>query len=175
VYYQAIGTLHLARYHSIVMPDRGRWLSCMTRQKGVDNFTIPLYSLSPTWHTHAASAAPLERRACCSSSRPMLWSCHDTPSIDSSGQPSSVPGGGHQPRRLAAFPLPSEPPCCGRTLVCRGMIVSYEAIRTWCRKFGQAYANALRRWRPRPGDTWHLDEGLVVLQICTLPLCVPCC
>jgi hypothetical protein len=25
-YYQATGTLHPARYHSIVMPDRGRWL-----------------------------------------------------------------------------------------------------------------------------------------------------
>ena len=33
----------------------------------------------------------------------------------------------------------------------RGIIVSYEAIRKWCRKFGQAYANTLRRaaspWR----------------------------
>jgi transposase-like protein len=29
-------------------------------------------------------------------------------------------------------------------LFVRGVIVSYEAIRTWCRKFGQAYAHALR-------------------------------
>ena len=28
----------------------------------------------------------------------------------------------------------------------------------WCRKFGQTYANALRRKSPRPGDRWHLDE-----------------
>jgi putative transposase len=27
-----------------------------------------------------------------------------------------------------------------------------------CRKFGQQYANQLRRRRPRPGDKWHLDE-----------------
>jgi putative transposase len=40
----------------------------------------------------------------------------------------------------------------------RGVIVSHEAVRQWCRKFGQAYANQLRRRRPRPGDKWHLDE-----------------
>jgi putative transposase len=34
----------------------------------------------------------------------------------------------------------------------RGVIVTYEAIRTWCRKFGQQYANQLQRRRPRPGD-----------------------
>src|SRR5688500_8572823 len=43
-------------------------------------------------------------------------------------------------------------------LFVRGVIVTYEAIRKWCRKFGQQYANQLRRRRPRPGDTWHLDE-----------------
>jgi putative transposase len=43
-------------------------------------------------------------------------------------------------------------------LCARGVIVTYEAIRKWCRKFGQAYANELRHRRPRPGDTWHLDE-----------------
>jgi len=40
----------------------------------------------------------------------------------------------------------------------RGVVVTYEAIRKWCRKFGQEYANQLRRRRPRPGDKWHLDE-----------------
>ena len=39
-------------------------------------------------------------------------------------------------------------------LFVRGIIVSYEAIRKWCRKFGQQYANQLRRRRPRPGDKW---------------------
>jgi putative transposase len=39
-------------------------------------------------------------------------------------------------------------------LLCvRGMVVSYEAIRKWCRKFGQPYANQLRLRRPRPGET----------------------
>jgi putative transposase len=45
-------------------------------------------------------------------------------------------------------------------LFVRGITVTYEAIRNWCRKFGQQYANQLRRQRPRPGDTWHLDEVL---------------
>ncbi len=40
----------------------------------------------------------------------------------------------------------------------RGVVVTYETVRQWCRKFGQAYANQLRRSRPRPGDKWHLDE-----------------
>src|SRR5918992_2776468 len=43
-------------------------------------------------------------------------------------------------------------------LFARGIIVTYEAIRKWCLTFGQAYANQLRRRRPRPGDKWHLDE-----------------
>ncbi|CAL9660029.1 hypothetical protein SUDANB126_06965 [Streptomyces sp. enrichment culture] len=43
----------------------------------------------------------------------------------------------------------------------RGVIVSYETARRWCAKFGQAYAGALRRRRPRPGDTWHLDEVFI--------------
>src|SRR5262249_22182555 len=38
-----------------------------------------------------------------------------------------------------------------------GVSVTYEAIRKWCRKFGQSYANEIRRRRPRPGDTWHLE------------------
>jgi putative transposase len=43
----------------------------------------------------------------------------------------------------------------------RGVVVSYETIRRWCAKFGQAYANQLRRRRSRPGDTWHLDEVFI--------------
>ena len=46
----------------------------------------------------------------------------------------------------------------------RGVVVSYEAIRKWCRKFGQQYANHLRRRRPRPGDKWHLDEMMLAIK-----------
>ena len=43
----------------------------------------------------------------------------------------------------------------------RGVIVTYEAIREWCLKFGQTYANVLRRRRHRPGDKWHMDEMFI--------------
>jgi putative transposase len=49
-------------------------------------------------------------------------------------------------------------------LFARRVIVTYEAIRKWCRKSGQTYANQLRRRRPRPGDKWHLDEVLLTIQ-----------
>ena len=40
----------------------------------------------------------------------------------------------------------------------RGVAVTYETIGQWCRKFGPAFAAALRRGRARPGDKWHVDE-----------------
>ncbi|GHO81959.1 IS6 family transposase [Ktedonobacter sp. SOSP1-85] len=43
-------------------------------------------------------------------------------------------------------------------LAARGVILTYETIRQWCLKFGQQYANELKRQRARPGDKWHLDE-----------------
>jgi len=49
-------------------------------------------------------------------------------------------------------------------LFARGIIVTYEAIRQWCRKFGQPYANALRHRRPQPGDKWHLDEVCLTIN-----------
>jgi putative transposase len=49
-------------------------------------------------------------------------------------------------------------------LFARGITVTYEAIRKWCRKFGQLYANQLHRRRPRPGDKWHLDEVFLTIQ-----------
>ena len=46
----------------------------------------------------------------------------------------------------------------------RGVVLTYEAVRYWCRKFGQVYANQLRRQRPRPGDKWHLDEVFLTIH-----------
>ncbi len=46
----------------------------------------------------------------------------------------------------------------------RGVILTYETVRQWCRKFGQQYANALRRRRPRTGDKWHLDEVFISIN-----------
>jgi putative transposase len=46
----------------------------------------------------------------------------------------------------------------------RGIEVTYETIREWCQKFGQQYANQLRRKRPYTTDKWHLDEVVVMLK-----------
>ena len=43
----------------------------------------------------------------------------------------------------------------------RGVLLTYETIREWCLKFGQTWANELRRRRPQPGDKWHLDEMFI--------------
>jgi putative transposase len=48
-------------------------------------------------------------------------------------------------------------------LFARGVVVTYEAIRKWCRKFGQRYANQLRR-RPLPGDKWQMDEVFLTIK-----------
>ncbi|MFF6816070.1 IS6 family transposase [Streptomyces sp. NPDC012403] len=45
-----------------------------------------------------------------------------------------------------------------------GIVVSCETVRRWCAKFGSAYADAPRRRRPRPGDTWHLDEVFIKIN-----------
>ena len=46
----------------------------------------------------------------------------------------------------------------------RGILVTHETIRQWCLRFGQEYANSIRRRRPQPGDKWHLDE--VFIKVC---------
>jgi putative transposase len=49
-------------------------------------------------------------------------------------------------------------------MAARGVSLTDEAVRYWCRKFGQAYANPLRRRTPRPGDTWDLDEVFLAIH-----------
>ncbi len=49
-------------------------------------------------------------------------------------------------------------------LFARGIVVTYETVRQWCRKFGQEYANQLRRRRAHPGDKWHLDEVFLTIN-----------
>ena len=46
----------------------------------------------------------------------------------------------------------------------RGIAVSYEAIRSWCQKFGPAYARTVRRRQGRLGDIWHVDELFVTIR-----------
>jgi len=40
-------------------------------------------------------------------------------------------------------------------LATRGIIVSYETVRQWALKFGQSFANQIRRRLPVAGDKWH--------------------
>ena len=42
--------------------------------------------------------------------------------------------------------------------------MTYEAIRQWCLKFGQPFANEIRHQQGRPGDTWFLDELFVTIN-----------
>ena len=43
----------------------------------------------------------------------------------------------------------------------RGVVASHESIRAWGLRFGRAFADALEKRRPRPGDKWHLDEVFI--------------
>ena len=47
-------------------------------------------------------------------------------------------------------------------MLARGVVVTYETIRSWCAKFGPDYAAQLRRRRPAPAtngtstrSSWH--------------------
>src|SRR6266576_3955023 len=43
----------------------------------------------------------------------------------------------------------------------RGIVVSYETVRRWVKHFGSKIAADLRRRRPKPHSTWHLDEVFI--------------
>src|SRR3954452_7880599 len=48
-------------------------------------------------------------------------------------------------------------------LAARGITVSHETVRQWARKFGQSFANQIRRRLPCVGDKWHLDEVCLMI------------
>jgi putative transposase len=49
-----------------------------------------------------------------------------------------------------------------KMMLYRGIFVTYESIREWCKKFGQHYANEMRRRRPKPGGKWHLEVVVAI-------------
>jgi putative transposase len=49
----------------------------------------------------------------------------------------------------------------------RGICVSYETVRRWAMKFGEAFSDQIRQRAPARGDKWHLDE--VVISIAGEP------
>ena len=55
----------------------------------------------------------------------------------------------------------------------RGIAVSYETIRRWCKKFGAEYARKLRKQQGRLGDTWFLNEVFVTIQVATAGSTLP--
>ena len=67
----------------------------------------------------------------------------------------------HAVRLYFRFPLSLR--MVDEVLAARGIIVSHETVRQWALKFGQGFANQIRRRLPVAGDKWHLDE--VVLTI----------
>jgi putative transposase len=46
----------------------------------------------------------------------------------------------------------------------RGIMVSYEPVRRWVKYFGPMIAADLRRRRPKPHSTWHLDELFIKID-----------
>src|SRR4051794_29615768 len=49
-------------------------------------------------------------------------------------------------------------------LAARGIVVSHETVRQWARKFGQDFANQIRRRLPCAGDKWHVDEVCLMIR-----------
>jgi putative transposase len=56
------------------------------------------------------------------------------------------------------FRLPLSLRMVEEMLAARGIVVSHETVRQWALKFGQNFANRIRRKLPKVGDKWHLDE-----------------
>jgi putative transposase len=46
----------------------------------------------------------------------------------------------------------------------RGIVVSYETVRRWAKKFGRDYARRLKRKRPSRRDIWYLDEVVITIS-----------
>ncbi len=49
-------------------------------------------------------------------------------------------------------------------MAARRVLLSYETVQRWTLKFGYAYANECKRWRPQLGNTWHLDEVFLTIH-----------
>jgi putative transposase len=59
------------------------------------------------------------------------------------------------------FRFPSSLHMVEELLEARGILVSHETVRQWALKFGQSFANQIRRRLPAPGDKWHLGEVVI--------------
>src|SRR3954466_8727637 len=71
---------------------------------------------------------------------------------------------GHQHAVWLYFRFPLSLRMVEEMLAARGIDVSHETVRQWARKFGQGFANQIRRRLPSPGDKWHLDEVCLMIR-----------
>ena len=108
---------------------------------GSVNMSSSLYRFGPVWHTRRMNPPSINR-----------YQIHCFPAEIIS----------HAVRLYSRFCLSYRD--VEELLFARGIIVTYEAIRKWCRKFGQQYANKLWRRRPKSGDKWHLDEVFLTIN-----------
>jgi putative transposase len=59
------------------------------------------------------------------------------------------------------FRFPLSLPMVEEMLAAQGILVSHESVRQWTLKFGQSFANQLRRRLPAAGHKWHHDEAAI--------------
>jgi putative transposase len=65
---------------------------------------------------------------------------------------------------MAVFSLCLELSEYRKMMAKRGVPVTYETVREWCRKFGSVYAARLRKKRVQFGAKWHLDEVFIKIN-----------
>ncbi|MGJ3495867.1 DDE-type integrase/transposase/recombinase, partial [Piscirickettsia salmonis] len=46
----------------------------------------------------------------------------------------------------------------------RGLRVSYESLRRWCKKFARPLTQQLRKKETKRSDKWHLDEMTIKIN-----------
>ena len=66
--------------------------------------------------------------------------------------------------RYAGYRFPLSLRMVDELLATRGIGVSHETVRQWALKFGQSFANQIRRRLPADGDKWHLDEVVITIS-----------
>lgn len=49
-------------------------------------------------------------------------------------------------------------------LAARGIVVSYETIRQWCKKYDSIYCNQIKNSRGPLADSWYLDEVFIKIN-----------
>ena len=49
-------------------------------------------------------------------------------------------------------------------LTYRGISVSHESVRSWCKKFGPHFKDVIKKREGKPKDKWHLDEMTIKIN-----------